>query len=232
MSPHGPADHCAACAAVQEQLSARAQAGQAMAPARLEAVRAAAQRELVRRPVARGWPAEAACLFGAVALATAGATALHGGFDPQVGSAPFAAHLALGLALLTAALFSVAPGGATARLLVLTGGALSLLAVAAVRSASAVPWLAHGWGCAVWVAALALAPLAAGSWLLCGFARSRGREALLGLCCGSVGVLSLGLTCPGDGALHVGVFHVGACLLVVGAALQIGRLLPRRSYAP
>ena len=232
MSNHGPAHHCADCAEVQEQLLPRRTQTAAIDPVRLEAVRAAAQRELLQKPVARGWRTEAAGLFGAVALATIGATALHSGFDPQVGSASFVAHLTLGLALLAAALSAVAPGRPALRLSVLCGGALSLLAAAALRGTSSLPWVDHGWACVAWIAALALAPLLAGSWLLSGFARSRGREVLLGLCSGSVGVLSLGLACPGDGALHVGVFHVGTCLAVVAAAVQIGGLLPRRSYAP
>ena len=228
----GPAEHCSACAEAQAQLPGKALASEAMEPGRLEAVRAAAQRELARRKVARGWRVEAVGLVCAVALASAGATALHGGFDPVVGSAPFAAHLALALALLAAALAAVAPGRPTLRHFVLSGGTLSLLAVAAVRGASSLPWIAHGWGCVAWIVAMALFPLVGGSLLLGGFARSRTREALLGLSSGCVGVLSLGFTCPGDGALHVGVFHVGACLCVVAAAVLLGGFLPRRSYAP
>lgn len=226
------AEHCVACAEALELLPARPAVLEAMDPGRLEAVRAAAQRELTLQPVARGWRREAAWLLGGVALATAGATALHGDFAPPVGAALFAADLALTLALLVGTLAAVAPATRALRLLALAGGVLSLLSMAAVRGASALPWGAHGWGCVAWVVALSLAPLAVGSFLLSGFARSPVREALLGLTSGSIGVLSLGLTCPADGALHVGVFHVGACLFVMVASVLLGGFLPRRSYAP
>ena len=230
-SPHHGPEHCAACAEAAAKFPAPG-APPAMDPARLRAVREAALAELSRQPVQRGWRTDSGAFALTVALLATAATALHGGFDPSYRTAPLLAHASLALALLLAALAALAPGHSNLRRGVLCFGAASLLAAVLSRGAPPAAWLAKHFACAVWVAATALIPLAAGSFLLGGFARSRAREALVGLASGGIGVLSLGLTCPGDSAVHVGVFHVGSFLAVAGLAVLVGGRIPRRSYAP
>ncbi|MGO9829828.1 MAG: hypothetical protein ACLPJH_06780 [Myxococcaceae bacterium] len=224
--------HGARCAACAVLLSDGPE--EVLAPSVQSAWLAVAHRELAH-PVRPWWRQPAA--FGAANLVLATAAAAF--LVPSNWGATTTAHWLFLAAV--AALAALAIGGvflalAPARRSVRAALLLAVLAPLAVLlagdgQAPARPFLA-GVGCLWTVLALAVLPLAFGSWLLTRSAYHPARALAVGLASAGVGLLVLQLTCEDGSSPHLLVFHLLPWVALGGVAVLVRRALPTWSYAP
>lgn len=204
-------------------------------PPALPSALAAAQAELQRSPVARGWWLDALAIVGANLLVCAVAAAVFGGNSQQHDSAElrWAAAALLVAVLLAGAVAAIAPRGRSARLAVAALAALAGVS-AAFASSGFDPGLpfARGIGCTATECVIALLPLSVSLFALTRFAASALRSAVVGLSAGAGGVLALHLHCPNGTLSHLLIFHLLPWAAIAGLAVLVRGRLPSASLAP